>query len=36
MAEDDEFIRLVNRTKLQSLGFGVEEVGNGAICVEAV
>lgn len=36
IAEDDDFIRLVNKMTFMQLGFEVMDVGNGLMAVEAL
>ena len=36
IVEDDEFVRIINRTILVQLGFEVKDVTNGKLAVEAV
>lgn len=36
MVEDDEFVRLLNKTTIKELGFEFKEAHNGRIAVEAV
>ena len=36
IVEDDEFIKIITKAMLLNLGFDIQDVGNGALAVEAV